>query len=204
MKFHTSIYRKFTFKSVLASYKIVLLMHYKCSLNGTLLDREFKSIIVNEAIRTISSLFIFYFLRNNFERKKAPKHKINNFPPLRGFSARKIVAFIDSCSLVFVLLVDFCLICVFVRLNLFVKRINKLKIVLIASFAISRIYLHTLMFMTICRIFLHKHLSKSFLTCTHPFPLVFFIFQNLFSSVRICMNAKTSKVLILFVENTVT
>ena len=140
-------------------------MHYNCSLNGTLLDREFKSSIVNEAIRTISSLFIFYFLRNNFELKKAPKHKINNFPPLRGFSARKIVAFIDSCSLVFVLLVDFCLICVFVRLNLFVKRINKLK------------------------------------NCVQ---IVFFICQNLFSSVRICMNAKTSKVLILFVENTVT
>ena len=28
--------------------------------------------------------------------------------------------------------------------------------------------------------FLHNHLSKSLLTCTHPFPLVFRICQNLF------------------------
>ena len=102
-------------------------MHYKCSLIGTLLDREFKSSIINEAIRRISSLFIFYFLRNNFGRRKAPKRKINNFPPLRSFSARKIVAFIDSFSLVFVLLVDFCFICVFVRLNLFVKKNKQTK-----------------------------------------------------------------------------
>ena len=71
-------------------------------------------------------------------------------------------------------------------------------------FSLWRIYLHTL-FMTICRTFLHNHLSKSLLTCTHPFLLVFLICQNLFSSVRICMNIKTSKVLVfLFVKNIVT
>ena len=59
------------------------------------------------------------------------------------------------------------------------------------KFSLSRIYLHTL--------------SKYLLTCTHPFPLVFLICQNLFSSVHVCLNIKTSKVLIfLFVKNIVT
>ena len=66
---------------------------------------------------------------------------------------------------------------------------------------LSKIYLHTLMFMTICRIFLHNHLSKSFLTCTHPFPLVFFICQNLFSLLH-TLKVKTSKVLIFFLLKT--
>ena len=50
------------------------------------------------------------------------KRKINNFPPLRSFPARKIVAFVGFCSLNFVLSVSFGLIYVFVRSNLFPKR----------------------------------------------------------------------------------
>ena len=53
--------------------------------------------------------------------------------------------------------------------------------------------------------FLHNRLLKSLLTWTHAFLLAFLIFQNLFSSVCICMNVKTSKVLIvLFIKNIVT
>ena len=56
---------------------------------------------------------------------KVPKRKITNFPPLRSFCARKNVAFVVFCSLVFVLLVGFGLICVFVRSKSFRKKNNK-------------------------------------------------------------------------------
>ena len=50
---------------------------------------------------------------------------------------QKIVAFVVFCLLVFVLLVDFGLICVFVRLKSFrKKKINRLEIVPITSFTI--------------------------------------------------------------------
>ena len=50
---------------------------------------------------------------------------------------QKIVAFVVFCLLVFVLLVDFGLICVFVRLKSFhKKKLNRLEIVLITSFTI--------------------------------------------------------------------
>ena len=50
---------------------------------------------------------------------------------------QKIVAFVVFCLLVFVLLVDFGLICVFVRLKSFhKKRLNRLEIVPITSFTI--------------------------------------------------------------------
>ena len=65
------------------------------------------SSIVNEVIKTISKLFFIYlfiFLRKDFEVKKAPKRKINNFPPSRSFSARKIVAFVVFCSVLLVCL----------------------------------------------------------------------------------------------------
>ena len=59
-------------------------------------------------MKTISKLFFIYlfiFLRKDFESKKAPKPKINNFPPSRSFFARKIVAVVVFCSVIFVLLV---------------------------------------------------------------------------------------------------
>ena len=49
------------------------------------------------------------------------KRKTNDFPFLRHFCARKNVAFVVFCSLVFVLLAVFCLICVFVHLKAFCK-----------------------------------------------------------------------------------
>ena len=55
--------------------------------------------IVFEAVKTILDLFIiiiiFFFSRKDFERKKAPKCKTNNFHTLKSFCAReKIVAFV--------------------------------------------------------------------------------------------------------------
>ena len=82
------------------------------------------SSIRNEFIRTISSLLIFFFLQKNFIRTKAAKCKINNFPPLRSFFMQKAVVFVVSCSFIFVLLVCFGLICIFVRLKVFHKKIK--------------------------------------------------------------------------------
>ena len=87
---------------------------------------EHANSIVNKAIRTILSLFIFFF-EKILSLKKSPKRKINNFPPLRGFSAQKSVAFIVFCLIVFILLVSFCLICIFLHLNLFVKKKKQTK-----------------------------------------------------------------------------
>ena len=57
--------------------------------------------ILFEAVNTILDLFIiiiiiiFFFSRKDFERKKAPKCKTNDFHTLKGFCAReKIVAFV--------------------------------------------------------------------------------------------------------------
>ena len=80
-------------------------------------------VIGNEVIMTISVFF--------------KKRKIAIFPPLRSFCAEKIVAFVVFCSLNFVVLVGFDLICVFVRLKIFRKKAIKwLKIVLITSITI--------------------------------------------------------------------
>ena len=80
-----------------------------------------ESSIVNEVISEISVFF--------------KTHKITNFPPIRRFYAQKTIVFVVFCSLVFVLLVGFCLICVFMGSKSFViKNINSLKTVLITSF----------------------------------------------------------------------
>ena len=56
--------------------------------------------IVFEAVKTILDLFIIiiiiiFFSRKDFERKKAPKCKTNDFHTLKSFCAReKIVAFV--------------------------------------------------------------------------------------------------------------
>ena len=55
--------------------------------------------IVFEAVKTILDLFIIIiiiiFSRKDFERKKAPKCKTNDFHTLKSFCAReKIVAFV--------------------------------------------------------------------------------------------------------------
>ena len=53
------------------------------------------------------------------------ERKTSDSSPLRSFCARKTVAFAIFCSLVFVLLVGFCLICVFVRLTFFRRKKKK-------------------------------------------------------------------------------
>ena len=74
--------------------------------------------IVFEVIRTISSLLIF--LRKASARKKTPKRKRNDFYPLRSFCAReKLLSLVVFCSLIFVLLVNFCLIYVFCVAEIF-------------------------------------------------------------------------------------
>ena len=51
-------------------------------------------------------LFLFFiFYEKILKVKKAPKRKINNFPPSRSFFVRKIVAVVVFCSVIFVLLV---------------------------------------------------------------------------------------------------
>ena len=85
-------------------------------------------------IRTISSQFIIFY-EQILSVKKALKHKLNNSPsPFWSFCARKklwsllfFVSLILFCSLVFAFDVFFC------ARNLFVKKINRLDIVLIAS-----------------------------------------------------------------------
>ena len=129
-----------------------------------------ESSIVNEVISEISVFF--------------KTHKITNFPPIRRFYAQKTIVFVVFCSLVFVLLVGFCLICVFMGSKSFViKNINSLKTVLITSFtmlltcALSshlwRICLYALMFI-----------------CDHPWESLLFIriFLNLFLFMITCVN----------------
>ena len=50
------------------------------------------------------------------------KGKINNFPPVRCFYARKLVAFVVYCLLIFLLLVSLGLIHVFARLKSVLKK----------------------------------------------------------------------------------
>ena len=81
------------------------------------------SSIVNEAIKTISSQF-FFFYEKILSVQKAPKPN----HPLRSFCAhKKTVAFIDFCSLIFAFVGWFWLICVFVRSKSFFKK-NKLAL----------------------------------------------------------------------------
>ena len=50
---------------------------------------------------------LFFFYEEILSVKKAPKRKINNFPPLRNKKKKKIVAFVVFCLIIFVLLVNF-------------------------------------------------------------------------------------------------
>ena len=69
---------------------------------------------------------LLFFLGKDFkQKKKAPKDKINDFHPLTCICAQKVAAFVAYCSLIFVSLVGFCLICVFLRLKSFRKKKKK-------------------------------------------------------------------------------
>ena len=76
----------------------------------------------------------FFFYKKGFKRTKCTKPNTNDFRHLRIFCACKNRCLVVFCSLIFVLLVGFCLICVFVRSRCFRKKnINRSEIVLIAS-----------------------------------------------------------------------
>ena len=78
-----------------------------------------------------------FFYEKILKAQKAPICKINNFLDLRSFRAWQIVAIVVYCSLILVALVDFYLICVFVRSKFFRKKIiDSLEIVLITSLTI--------------------------------------------------------------------
>ena len=78
----------------------------------------------------------FFFYKKVLNAQKAPKYKTNNFQALRSLCAQQTVAFVVFFLLVFVLVVGFCLICVFVRLEYFRKKKKRLEIVLITQFTV--------------------------------------------------------------------
>ena len=89
------------------------------------------SSIVNEAIETISSQFFifyyYYFLRKDFEQKKCTKTQNKRFPPSWKFlCVQKTIAFVVLCSLIFVFVGWFWLICTFVCSKSFHKKKYKL------------------------------------------------------------------------------
>ena len=141
--------------------------------------------------------FNFFFTKKVWAKRKEPKCKANDFILLRSFAMQNIV--VVFCLLNFVLLVDFGLIYVFVRLKPFrKKRINWLEIVLITSFTIlltcppsihlSNLYFHA--FVCIC-----NHLWECFLFHENYFSIVrTFISENSFSSVKIYVLMKIKKV----------
>ena len=69
---------------------------------------------------------LFFFVEKVLSAKKAPKSKTSDFHPLRSFFSHiKNVDFVVFCSLVFVMLVEFCLWVFFHAQKLFIKKINK-------------------------------------------------------------------------------
>ena len=135
------------FRKKVDAWKGILFLLYQIFME-TLFMKEFKrksftncnltdmvmSSIVNEVIKTISSLFIF--LQKDLKRAKSTKAQNKQFlPPSKFLCTRKIVAFVVFCSLVFVLLVGFCLWHVVGHLKIFVQK-SRLEITLITSFTI--------------------------------------------------------------------
>ena len=72
-------------------------------------------------ILKFQKLFSHGIFKNCFTVLHFSEFETNDFHLLRSFSAPKIVVFVVFCSLIFVLLVGFCLICVFVRSKSFRK-----------------------------------------------------------------------------------
>ena len=144
-----------------------------------------------EVIKTIS--IQFFFTKKFWAKRKGPKCKANDFTLLRSFAMQNIFAFVVFCLLNFVLLVDFGLIYVFVRLKSFPKkRINWLETVLITSFTIlltcppsihlSSLYFHA--FVCIC-----NHLWESFLFHENYFSIVrtlFYLWELSFICENLC------------------
>ena len=97
----------------------------------------YASSIVNWGYQDNFKPVYFFFLRTNLDHTKSTKTQNKRFPPSQKFlCTKKTIAFVVFCSLIFILLVGFCLICVFVRLRFFRKKkkiINRVSIVLIIS-----------------------------------------------------------------------
>ena len=87
------------------------------------------SSIVNEIIKTVSSVLFFYEKILSIKKHESAKQTI--FTLLEVLCTWKIVAFVVLCSIIFFLLVGFCLWHVFVRLKSFRK---KKKIIIINRF----------------------------------------------------------------------
>ena len=103
---------------------------------------------------------LFFFMKR-FRAEESTKTQNKRFPHISAFF--RVVAFVVFCSLIFVLLVDFCLIYVFVRLNFFRKK--KTYILLLEYTLLNhpwRIYLHVLIF--IC-----ENLFLVMITCKNLF-----------------------------------
>ena len=72
-------------------------------------------------ILKFQKLFSHGIFKNCFTVLHFSEFETNGFHLLRSFCARKIVVFAVFCSLIFVLLIGFCLICVFVSSKSFRK-----------------------------------------------------------------------------------
>ena len=85
-------------------------------------------------------LFIYFFYEKISHTQKAPKHKTNNFHPLRSLCAQNFVLLVNVCLWVFL--------CV---RNLFAKKINRLEIVLITSihFTTSKKFIKKMFFFSL-------------------------------------------------------
>ena len=81
------------------------------------------------AIRTISH--VIFLLRKILEHKKC---KANNFTLLKVFVREQLLLFVLFYFLIFVLLVGFCLFCIFYAAGFFFKK--RPEIILIASFTL--------------------------------------------------------------------
>ena len=84
--------------------------------------------------RQFQANLFFFFTKRFWTRKKHQNKKQTIFTFLKVFVRKKLLPFVIFCLLIFVFLVDFCLICIFVHSKSFHKnKINMLEIVLIAS-----------------------------------------------------------------------
>ena len=87
-------------------------------------DFSTRVVYVIEATVIILNLFILFY-EKILSVKKNTKHRTRDFYPLRSLCAQIIVAFVDLCLLIFVLLVGFMFVRVLYARNLFAKKINK-------------------------------------------------------------------------------
>ena len=78
-------------------------------------------------------VYLYFFSRKDFKRKKGTKCKTSDFYPLRSLCAQKIVAFVVFVFTYFALLVGGFFVSVFMRAKLFRKKKNRSKIIFVTS-----------------------------------------------------------------------